>query len=447
MSSSLGLLLVVGGLLARLPEAPTHWELRGQVRPVGRNRELGPAEKTFRVQVFVVRSSPEAAQAYWVLDENGRGRWHWSRRFGRMELLPQGRVEGQRPTLLYRYRGHDYALMLVLPWPELPGPVEAGVQWSDQRLRYQVREPLEPGKQKTWELVASNNYGWQHIWSLDRKTLGVLQVRQRVFLGQGHEHHILTQVIHQGKIPPESYAQLVQGFELLTSLQSKLGPVARASQHLDSTQLELLREQLPQLERRITAGPLVSLVREARRDLETQSQRTSAVEQLVAQLVGKPMPEFQLTGLGGARLNRQGLQGHVTVLHFWEYRHSPLREPYGQVGYLDFLYHRYRGKGLQLYGIAVNRELAVPARKAQAQRSVRKLAQFMNLSYPVLYDSGELLAQLGDPRRLGAQLPLYVVVGPDGKVIHAHVGFYPVDRFEGLKQLDQIVRRALQQKR
>jgi hypothetical protein len=136
----------------------------------------------------------------------------------------------------------------------------------------------------------------------------------------------------------------------------------------------------------------------------------------------------------------------VTVLHFWEYRDEPLEEPYGQVGYLDFLYHQRGRAGVNVYGVAVDGRLADEATIPAARRSARKLKEFMNLSYPVLLDRGDLLKQLGDPRVLGASLPLFVVIAPDGTVSHFHVGMYEVTREQGLKELDEAVAAALKGK-
>jgi hypothetical protein len=127
------------------------------------------------------------------------------------------------------------------------------------------------------------------------------------------------------------------------------------------------------------------------------------------------------------------------VLHFWDYRDEPLREPYGQIGYLDFLYHRRKAAGLQVYGVAVNSRLADETTRGAAERSVKKLKSFMNLSYPVLLDGGGLLRQFGDPRVIGASLPLFVVVGPEGTIVHYHVGTYEVQQDQGLKELDDVV--------
>ena len=67
----------------------------------------------------------------------------------------------------------------------------------------------------------------------------------------------------------------------------------------------------------------------------------------------------------------------------------------------------------------------------------------MNLSYPVLADQARGIRQFGDPRVTGAKLPLFVVIGKDGKVAHYHVGTYEVDRDRGLEELDTIINKAL----
>jgi hypothetical protein len=67
----------------------------------------------------------------------------------------------------------------------------------------------------------------------------------------------------------------------------------------------------------------------------------------------------------------------------------------------------------------------------------------MNLSYPVVVDHADLLKQLGDPRPSGAALPLFVVVGRDGKVAEYHAGLYEVQANEGLAELDALVTKLL----
>ena len=67
------------------------------------------------------------------------------------------------------------------------------------------------------------------------------------------------------------------------------------------------------------------------------------------------------------------------------------------------------------------------------------MVDFMNLSYDVTIDDGTLLNRFGDPRAVGAKLPLWVVIAPDGKVVHYYAGFHTFERRRGLKALDDVV--------
>jgi hypothetical protein len=181
----------------------------------------------------------------------------------------------------------------------------------------------------------------------------------------------------------------------------------------------------------------------AARDTDLSANRHDALAGLREKFEGRATEAFSARGIDDAALEAGDLKGRVTILHFWDYRDEPLREPYGQVGYLDFLYHRRKESGLRLYGVAVDGRLGDQQTRAAAERSVKKLKAFMNLSYPVLLDSGGLLKQFGDPRVVGGSLPLFVVIGPDARILHYHAGHYEVHQDQGLKELDAVVAKAL----
>ena len=67
----------------------------------------------------------------------------------------------------------------------------------------------------------------------------------------------------------------------------------------------------------------------------------------------------------------------------------------------------------------------------------------MNVGYEITTDTGELIKGLGDPRQFSAPLPLWVVIGRDGKVVHYRTGLYKVDVNRGLEELDAAVVKAL----
>ena len=98
---------------------------------------------------------------------------------------------------------------------------------------------------------------------------------------------------------------------------------------------------------------------------------------------------------------------------------------------------------MKVYGVAVDERLKENRTRSAALQSIKKVKTFMNLSYPVMLDDGAVLAQFGDPRQLGATLPLFVVVGPDGKILHYHAGVYEVNKDRGLAELDDITQQAL----
>ncbi|MFM7921753.1 MAG: hypothetical protein ACKPJJ_16145, partial [Planctomycetaceae bacterium] len=75
----------------------------------------------------------------------------------------------------------------------------------------------------------------------------------------------------------------------------------------------------------------------------------------------------------------------------------------------------------------------------RGRRAARKIAEFMNLSYPIGYDDGTLLKTFGDPRESRGQLPLWIVIGADGKVRHYHPGYYEIDAAQGLKELEAVL--------
>ena len=100
-----------------------------------------------------------------------------------------------------------------------------------------------------------------------------------------------------------------------------------------------------------------------------------------------------------------------------------------------------------MIGINVDSRFAETDKVGAANRSLKKLQEFMNLGYDVAIDDGALLTSFGDPRSLGSPLPLWVVIGHDGKVAHYHIGFYEIRPDEGLKQLDEAVVEALRKQK
>ena len=234
----------------------------------------------------------------------------------------------------------------------------------------------------------------------------------------------------------------------LISLQSALDREGGETKpELSSEQLETTTAVLTGLVAASSKTPLKNLVVAISRDVSSQSRRTDDIASLAKRFVGQPSPDFTLTTLRKKTVSLKAQKGRVTVLHFWDYKGDPITEPYGQVGYLDFLLTRRGRLGVEVFGIAVNSGFGDPQKNGAALRSVRKLRDFMNLSYPIAMDAGGTLEKFGDPRALGANLPVWVVIGADGKITHYHVGFYAIKPDQGLSELDAAVVRTIRDQR
>jgi len=133
-----------------------------------------------------------------------------------------------------------------------------------------------------------------------------------------------------------------------------------------------------------------------------------------------------LAALGGARFPDldgapQALEqwrGKVVVVNFWATWCAPCRE---EIPMLVKLQDKYRDRGLQLVGIAID----------QADK-VRPYAAEMGMNFPILLGSAdgiELTRELGNKAGV---LPFTVVLGRDGRIAAREVGALKEPRIEPL---------------
>lgn len=437
-------------LAAEAPLTPgTQLAYRGSVAQLKADHSPGEATKTFDVTFFVAEADASGAKVYWLLEERGQGHWPWSERFGVLSLDAKGLPGGSvGPSLLYDYGGGKSVVSLPMPVLAADRSLSPDAAWEENGLKYQVEGEKKLEGRDAWQVEVLNNFGRKRVAWVDKKSPMVLGVDERVFMNQGTEYLLRMRWAAAETLAPEQASKNAAVFGALTELRNKLNRPARSElEEWNEPQLKLLAEQLPGIGKAGAGGPLAKLLASAANDLEAQSGRVTAVEELAAKFQGQPTPKFALDGLSQAKLSQADLPGNVTVLHFWDYRNEPLEEPYGQVGYLEFLFSRHKDQGLKVYGVAVDGRFDDEASRSAAASGVRKLKSFMNLSYPILFDGGKLVKEFGDPRLVGATLPLFAVIGPDGKILHYHVGFYEVDRQQGLKELDRVIGEALKSKK
>lgn len=403
------------------------------------------AEKTFDLALLLTAVDDQAAQWLWLIEESGSGGWPWCERFGTWRIALQAATDTtQGPALLFERE--DTSSVISLLSPLLKSPVEWAPEatWTAAGETYVVQKQESRGGRPLWRVAVSNGFGRSKTVWVDPDARLIRAAEQRVFMGQGEEYQLRWEVATSGQLSSEALTQWTADFGALEKLRGTLvRPPRTAEPELSAQQRQALSDALPIAQAAVQTAPLAAIVRQAERDLTLQTERAGDVEQLAAKFLGQPAAAFRLRGMGGESLTHADLAGHVTLLHFWEYRDEPLREPYGQVGYLEFLYSQRQAKGLRVFGVAVDGRLSDERTRPAALQSVRKLKSFMNLSYPVLLDEAAALKNFGDPRPAGAELPLWVLVGRDGRIVHYQVGHYEVDRQLGLKVLDDAVGRAL----
>ena len=427
----------------------TQWAYRGGVAQLKGDGSPGEATKMFDLAYFVAEADASGSKIYWLLEERGQGHWPWSERFGVLTLDAQGLPGGSvAPSLLYDYGGGKSVISLPLPVLAADRSLSPDAAWEAGGLKYRVEKEKRLEGRETWQIEVQNNFGRKRVAWVDKQSPLVVGVDERVFMNQGTEYSLRVRWAAEETLDAEHASKNAAVFGALTELRTRLNRPARTeAEEWNEPQLKLLAEQLPAIAKVAAGGPLAKILAAAASDLEAQMGRANAVVELAARFQGQPAPKFALDGLNQAKLAQADLPGNITVLHFWDYRNEPLEEPYGQVGYLEFLFSRYKDQGLKVYGVAVDGRFDDEATRGAAASGVRKLKSFMNLSYPILFDGGKLVKEFGDPRLVGATLPLFAVIGPDGKILHYHVGFYEVDRQQGLKELDQVIGEALKSKK
>lgn len=426
-------------------DAGRELRFRGTVAQVERGSSVGDAQKSFELTVLVTRADDAGVDYLWLLDERGNGGFGWTDRFGRWGQNAAGAPVGNSgPALLFDYGTGKHVVPLLPPRVTLPQPAEVGAKWEHDELEHELVKQTTVDDRKVWEVEVHNQFGHQRKMWVDAESGLAVRYQARVFMNQGTEYKLSVELVDADRRAFDALNSLVDGVAALDKVRSGLKRPARLiDPELKPEQVAKLAELLPAAKRAVTDPAVARILGVAERDLERQAGRASQIEETAAKQVGRKVEPFQAGGAGDLKLSDADLRGAITVLHFWDYRDSPLTEPYGQVGYLEFLYDRHKAAGLKVCGVAVDGRFQQPESAGQAASGVRRLKNFMNLTYPVVYDGGELIKQFGDPRGAGAALPLFVVIGREGTVVHYHVGHYEIDRETGLKELDALVAKLL----
>src|SRR5262249_20488821 len=152
----------------------------------------------------------------------------------------------------------------------------------------------------------------------------------------------------------DDLARATGAVEAWIKLRTQLGWQSRDLRtELTADQISTLKAELPKLT--VAHGSngsfLAEIAMAAQQDAQGQRNRAGAVAALRDAAIGHPLGELKLVELSGKTITAADFAGKVVVLHFWEYRDSPLEEPYGQTGYLDYLLRRNAAAGVAVYGV------------------------------------------------------------------------------------------------
>ena len=436
-------LLSVVICISAVPPAGTLLQYEGQITA---DREEG-IRKEVKYTALVVAADEKNATVYWVVSEKGQGAWPWIEQFGELQIDAEGKVTGGRPaSVLFEHADGISPVALSLPIFGGPKALEAGAAWRADRLQFEVSAPedKETAKQH-WQIDVATAIGRKRTLLVDKSRQVVTELDETVFMGPGKKHRLQLALIDDKQLEGADLAQAKDAFAALSELRDSLEYQTQGGRvQWNDDQLAKMKQALPEIIKTAAGTPMESLALLAGGNVKLQNAVAAATEALQKRFVGQPAPKLELksASLSGPALSTTKAEGQPMVLHVWDYKDNPLVEPYGQIGYLDFLYRRHKEDGVLVFGIAVDDRLDRPDARSDAIRSVRKLQSFMNIGYPVVLGGQQVLEQLGDPVRLGAELPLVVVIDGEGKITHYHLGLYDVDREQGLAELDAAVKKV-----
>jgi peroxiredoxin len=140
-------------------------------------------------------------------------------------------------------------------------------------------------------------------------------------------------------------------------------------------------------------------------------------------LVGKDAPDFALKGLDGRNLRLSEYRGQVVLVVFWARWAGDSSQ---EIAALDQIDATYRRAGLVVVGVSVDEDV----------RRATEFAQSLNVSFPMLFDTG---SHLGQDYSL-KNLPVTVIVDRTGVVRHAAVGFKRGDERVFVERIRDLLR-------
>ena len=415
---------------------------------VSHQAKSGPAEvKSFSLYALTLPTEDGSPELVFFLDERGWG-WGWPERFGVAVPSRQSHSKPQPIRILLPHDGQQYPIQIMSPVVEFREQMATQSRWSNGRYEYAVARQRKVMDRECTQVEVTSAAGPYQTLVIETSTGILMSLEEKIIVGRGDQYQLKMSLQSQNQLSGVEVEKNRQLFQALSQLQGGLNRTGdQKSVELTRGQLDQVSEQIPQLKSDSEGTAWGRLVSTINLDLQHQKKRLDGVAGLQSRLIGHPAPNWSMKLNNGKVLSDESLKGKVVVLHFWQYRNEPLTEPYGQIGYLDFLANKRKKLGVEVIGINVDERFANPQQSAAANRSMKGLLDFMRTGYDVATDDGAVLSEFGDPRALGSSLPLWIVVGHDGVITHIHTGFYGIKPDEGLKELDDAVIEAIRKQK
>jgi peroxiredoxin len=148
--------------------------------------------------------------------------------------------------------------------------------------------------------------------------------------------------------------------------------------------------------------------------------RCGQSQQLVSYVkVGDTVPSFSATTLDGKTIGANTFKGKVVLLNFWATWCAPCREEMPRLE--KEIWEKYKGSD-NFEMIAIGRE--------ETDASIGEYRKKLRYSFPMAPDPQRAIYS----KFANAGIPRNYVIGPDGKIIYASVGYVPRD-FEKMARI------------
>jgi hypothetical protein len=402
-------------------------QFKATIRPTQGDSPL--SGKEFDLTLLTIEE--EAADVAWAItSETGLAALAWPARVGSLKR--------QSPIIRVDWGDGDSEFKLpALLLHSVEAPLDRGMkQFRVGDETWLTGDPKESSTGRLWKIVRKGGIGGGASATIDESGWPT-ELTAQFTVGRGFPYELTmtrTKLTRLTLDETEAAASQLGGWYSLVDTMG-FAIEEEATPKLNRAQLKEAVERLNELGKQKT--PWVKAIAFAQKSLREQGASSVAIEVMVEKAIGKKVWPAKVTDLRDKAIDASSWKEGVVVLHFWTYQETPLKQPYGQVGFLDFLSRKEQD--VQVVGVLSHEAVQQNDTRREALRSARKFRDFMNVSYPIVV-ADELLEAIGDPRKHSSELPMFVIVGPTGKVEYVKVGLFDVDPQRGLTELEDAIK-------